>query len=91
MSQTVPPVSKTWDDDCQLYHHGLVASSTGNQRLLETLRVEDLTWKPVMIFGLVNNFAHRYRQCDDTLSSLTEPMGHFTWHVMLWLSPSWSL
>jgi hypothetical protein len=53
-------------EDCQLYHHGLVASSTGNQRLLEMLRVEDLAWKPVMIFGLVNNFAHKYRQCDNT-------------------------
>ncbi len=67
MSQTVPRLQNLgWKTVNCTIMGWLPPALVTMQRLLEMLRVEDLAWKSVMIFGLLSNFAHRYRQCDYT-------------------------
>jgi hypothetical protein len=61
--------------DCTI--KGWIASTSSNVKLVEKIKGEDLTGKPVTVFDLLSNFTHIYRQCDDTLSLPFKANGKF--------------
>jgi hypothetical protein len=77
MLQTVTHLKNLGWDTVDFTFKGWTASTVGNSQMLAKLQAEDLTGNPVMIFNLLSNFVHRYRQCDDTLSLPYKANGKF--------------